>query len=64
MCRITIEYIKCRTDLNFEVDFGVHGDIGDIVTKCRHEIRFLRKFRKNFRLQLTLILTTPSVLVT
>ena len=23
----------CRADLNFEVDFGVNGDIGTIVTK-------------------------------
>ena len=28
--RITI---KCRADLNFEVDFGVNGTIGTIVTK-------------------------------
>ena len=31
--RMTIEYLKCRADLNFEVDFGVHGAIGTIVTK-------------------------------
>ena len=30
---ITIEYIKCRADLNFEVEFGVNGAIGTIVTK-------------------------------
>ena len=30
---MTIEYLMCRTDLNFEVDFGVNGAIGTIVTK-------------------------------
>ena len=32
---MTIEYLKskCRADLNFEVDFGVNGTIGAIVTK-------------------------------
>ena len=30
---MTIEYLKCRADLNFEVDFGVNGSIGAIVTK-------------------------------
>ena len=30
---MTIEYLKCREDLNFEVDFGVNGAIGAIVTK-------------------------------
>ena len=30
---MTIKYLKCRTDLNFEVDFGVNGAIGSIVTK-------------------------------
>ena len=30
---MTIEYLKCRADLNFEVDFGVNGAIGAIVTK-------------------------------
>ena len=30
---MTIEYRKCRADLNFEVDFGVNGGIGTIVTK-------------------------------
>ena len=30
---MTIEYLKCRVDLNFEVDFGVNGAIGAIVTK-------------------------------
>ena len=24
---MTIEYLKCRADLNFEVDFGVNGAI-------------------------------------
>ena len=30
---MTIEFRKCRADLNFEVDFGVNDDIGTIVTK-------------------------------
>ena len=30
---ITIEYLKCRVDLNFEVDLGVNGAISTIVTK-------------------------------
>ena len=30
---MTIEHLKCRADLNFEVDFGVNGVIGTIVTK-------------------------------
>ena len=30
---MTIEYRKRRTDLNFEVDFGVNDAIGTIVTK-------------------------------
>ena len=30
---MTIKYLKCRADLNFEVDFGVNGIIGAIVTK-------------------------------
>ena len=28
-----IEYLNCTPDLNFEVDFGVNGTIGVIVTK-------------------------------
>ena len=28
-----IEYLLCRADLSFEVDFGVNGAIGTIVTK-------------------------------
>ena len=28
-----IEYLKCRADLNFEVDFKVNGVIGAIVIK-------------------------------
>ena len=35
-CGMTIEYLKCRAPrvgLNFEVDFGVNGAIGAIVTK-------------------------------
>ena len=31
--RMAIEYLMCRADLNFEVDFGVNGAIGTIVTK-------------------------------
>ena len=30
---MTFEYLKYRADLNFEVDFGVNGTIGAIVTK-------------------------------
>ena len=30
---MTIEYLMCTADLNFEVDFGVNGAIGTIVTK-------------------------------
>ena len=30
---MTIEYLKCRADLNFEVDFRANGAIGTIVTK-------------------------------
>ena len=30
---MNIEYLKCRADLNFEVDFGVNGAIGTIVTE-------------------------------
>ena len=30
---MTFEYLMCRADLNFEVDFGVNGAIGTIVTK-------------------------------
>ena len=30
---MTIEFLKCRADLNFEVYFGVNGAIGAIVTK-------------------------------
>ena len=29
---MTIEYLKCRKDLNFDVDFRVNGVIGTIVT--------------------------------
>ena len=28
---MTIEYLKCRADLNFKVDFRVNGAIGTIV---------------------------------
>ena len=30
---MTIEYLKCKADLNFEVDFEVNSAIGTIVTK-------------------------------
>ena len=30
---MTIEYLKCRADLNFEADIGVNGAIGTIATK-------------------------------
>ena len=30
---MTIEYLRCRADLNFEVAFGVNSEIGRIVTK-------------------------------
>ena len=30
---MTVEYLKCRADLNFEADFGENGAIGTIVTK-------------------------------
>ena len=30
---MTIEYLKCRKDLNFEVDFRVNDVIGTIVTE-------------------------------
>ena len=30
---MTFEYLMCRADLNFEVDFGVDGAIGAIMTK-------------------------------
>ena len=30
---MTIEYLKCRADLNFEVELGVNGAIITIVTK-------------------------------
>ena len=30
---MTIEYLKCRADLNFEVDFRVNSAIGAIMTK-------------------------------
>ena len=32
MHEMTIEYLKCRGDLKFEVDFGVNGAIRMIVT--------------------------------
>ena len=30
---MTIEYLMCRADLNFDGDFVVNGAIGTIVTK-------------------------------
>ena len=35
---MTIEYLKCRADLNFEVDFGVNGAIGATVAKWDHKL--------------------------
>ena len=32
-CGMIIEYLKCRKDLNFEVDFRVKGVFGTTVTK-------------------------------
>ena len=32
-CGMTTEYLKCRKDLNFDVDFRVNGVIDTIVTK-------------------------------
>ena len=32
-CGMTIDYLKCRKDLNFEVDFRVNDVIGTTVTK-------------------------------
>ena len=31
--QMTIDYLKCRADLNLQVDFGVNGAIGTSVTK-------------------------------
>ena len=39
---INIEYLKCRTDLNFEVDFRLSGVIGTVVTKW--DLILLRKW--------------------
>ena len=30
---MTIDYLKCKADLNFKIDFSVNGAIGAIVTK-------------------------------
>ena len=30
---MSIQYVKCKADLNFEVDFGVNDAIGTIATK-------------------------------
>ena len=32
-CGMTVEYLKCRKDLNFEVDFRGNDTIGTFVTK-------------------------------
>ena len=32
-CEMTIEYLKCRADLSFKINFGINGTIGMIVTK-------------------------------
>ena len=55
---MTIEYLKCRKGLNFEVDFRVNDVIGTIVTKWNvilfeqwfvfiHNIFFLFKYASN-----------------
>ena len=55
---MTIEYLKCRKDLNFEVDFRVNDVIGTIVTEWNvillgqwfviiHNIFFLFKYASN-----------------
>ena len=31
---MTIEYLKCIADLNFEDDFGSHGAVSTITTWC------------------------------
>ena len=31
---MTIEYLKCRADLSFEVDFGITGAIGVLLGLC------------------------------
>ena len=33
---ITIEYLKCKADLSFEVDFGANGAIAMIVIKSKN----------------------------
>ena len=38
---MTIEYLKFRADLNFEVEFVVNGAIGTIVTKCDQVLLYL-----------------------
>ena len=42
---MTIEYLKCRAGLNFEVDFTVNGVIGTIVIKW--DLKVLEKCTKN-----------------
>ena len=42
---MTIEYLKCRKDLNFEVDFRVNDVIGMIVTEWN--VIFLFKYASN-----------------
>ena len=37
---MTIEYLKGRADLDFEVDFEENGAIGTIVTMCMDLILF------------------------
>ena len=32
LASMTLEYLKCRADLNFEVDFGSNGAIGTVET--------------------------------
>ena len=54
---MTIEHLKCRKDLNFEVDFRVNDVIGTIVTEWnvnlfgifREGLRFFQKGLRIFR---------------
>ena len=42
---MTIEYLMCGADLNFEADLGVNGAIGTIVTKLDlYCIRIMHSF--------------------
>ena len=45
---MTTEYLKCRANLNFEVDLRVNGAIGTIVTKWAgsYFIRMMDRFHQ------------------